>query len=324
MRRLCAVLLGIAVSLLPVCAQQTFFGGPVEGITFDLPTQSFRAVIGFAGSATFGPALASGFDTGSVAPHANYGIGFQQGACVLVSGLDSAQASTAPIAGVNGQPDGISWAADGSVAILSSSSANWLQVLTGLPDAPQAGSPVDLSSLGGVISAVASDRHGRNIAVAVPGGVLLSSDRQNFVSFFQIAQPKALAFSQDGASLYVLDGSAQQLDIVAMQDGSFQTLSLDGLQDAEAVASGRDLQNRQVVYVASVSDQIFRAYDPSTQQVLTEFPLDVKPTGVSAFGQYSFIITSRTKPTDPLWLYTSAPQPAVYFVPAALSSGGLD
>lgn len=323
MRGLCAVLIGIAVSLPPVCAQQTFFGGPIEGFTFDLPTQSFRAVIGFAGSATFGPALASGFDAGSVAPHTNYGIAFQQGSCVLVSGLDS-QVSTAPLAGVNGQPDGISWAADGSVAILYSVTGNWLQILTGLPSAPQIGSAVDLSPLGGTLSAVASDRHGKNIAVAVQGGVFLSSDTQTFVSLFQIAQPKALAFSLDGASLYVLDGSAQQLDIVAVADGSFQTLSLDGLQDPEAVASDRDLQNRQVVYVASVSDQIFRVYDPATQQVLTELPLDVKPTGISAFGQNSFIITSRTKPMDALWLFRSAPQPAVYFVPAVLSSGGLD
>src|SRR6202042_2703904 len=94
-------------------SQPTSLSGPVEGYTFDLPTQSFRAVIGLPGSASFGPALATGFDVGWVAPHQNYAIGFRPGnkrrrelaigpgptgdvlvnTCFLVTGLDSSPVS---------------------------------------------------------------------------------------------------------------------------------------------------------------------------------------------------------------------------------------
>src|SRR5580704_17486856 len=77
MLRFWAVPFGIALSIGPVCSQPTSLSGPVEGYTFDLPSQSFRAVIGLPGSASFGPALATGCVNGSVAPHRNYGVGFQ-------------------------------------------------------------------------------------------------------------------------------------------------------------------------------------------------------------------------------------------------------
>jgi hypothetical protein len=319
MRSFWAFLPGIALSIGFLQGQPTFLSGPVEGFTFDPPTQSFRALIGLPGSALFGPALATGFDSGSVAPHKNYGIGLQQGNCLLVSSLDSDQISTTSIAGLSGQPEAITWSADGSIAVLYSRTGAWLQVLRGLPGAPQMDASVDLSPLGGSLTAVASDPQGKRIALAMQGdngGALLLTDVQSFASVLPLANPTALTFSEDGASLYVLDGNSLQLDVVALSDGSFQTLSLDGLQDPFAIASGRDSQNRQIVYVASRNDQDFRAYDRATQQLLADLPLDFKPTGIVALGRNSFVIAARSKTQSPLWLFTTAPQPAVYFVPA--------
>src|ERR1700752_1366102 len=129
MRRFWGFLLGIALSIGFLHGQQTFLSGPVEGFTFDPPHQSFRALIGLPGSALFGPALATGFDSGWVAPHKNYAIGLQQGNCLLVSSLDSDQISTTSIAGLSGQPEAITWSADGSIAVLYSRTGAWLQVL---------------------------------------------------------------------------------------------------------------------------------------------------------------------------------------------------
>src|SRR6266852_2675180 len=98
MRSFWAFLPGIALSIGFLQGQQTFLSGPVEAFTFDPPTQSFRALIGLPGSALFGPVLATGFDSGSVAQNKNYAIGFQQGNCLLVSSLDSGQISTTSIA----------------------------------------------------------------------------------------------------------------------------------------------------------------------------------------------------------------------------------
>jgi hypothetical protein len=325
MRSFWAFLPGVALSIGFVQGQQTFLSGPVAGFPFDPPTQSFRALIGLPGSALFGPVLAAGFDSGSVAPHKNYAVGFQQGNCLLISGLDSGPISTTAITGLAGQPEGITWSADGSVAVLFSRTGAWLQVLSGLPDAPQMGASVDLSSLAGSLTAVASDPQGKRIALGTQGdngGAFLLTGVQSFAPVLPLSNPSALAFSEDGASLYVLDGNALQLDVVALSDGSFQTMSLDGLQDPIAIASGRDSQNRQIMYVASRSDQDFRAYDRATQQLLTDLPLDFQPTGIVALGRNSFVIAARSKTQSPLWLFTTAPQPAVYFVPAPQPATG--
>jgi sugar lactone lactonase YvrE len=172
---------------------------------------------------------------------------------------------------------------------------------------------------------VASDPQGKRIALATQGdngGAFLLTDVQSFAPVLPLANPSALAFSEDGASLYVLDGNSLQLDVAALSDGSFQTMSLDGLQDPIAIASGRDSQNRQIVYVASRSDQDFRAYDRATQQLLTDLALDFKPTGIVALGRNSFVIFTRSKTQSPLWLFTTEPQPAVYFVPAPQPAPG--
>jgi sugar lactone lactonase YvrE len=325
MLRLAAFPLAITLAVAPLCAQQTFLSGPAQGFTFDPPSKSFRAVIGLPGAAFFGPALLSGFDTGSVAPHKNYGIGYQQGNCFLVTGLDSDQISSNPVAGLSSQADGITWSGDGSVAVLYSRTGSWLQVLSGLPDNPQLGAWVDLSPLGGSLSGIASDSQGKNIAVAIQGdsgGVFLLTGAQTFAPLLGLANPTALAFSQDAASVYVLDGNAIQLDVVALSDSSFQAFPLGGLQNPSAVASGRDAQGHTLVYVASSNDQILRVFDPTAQQVVVDLSLAAQPTGITILGPNSFVIASRLQPTDPLWLFASTPQPAVYFVPAAQSGAG--
>lgn len=343
MRRFWAILIGIALSIGSLYSQPMSLTGPIEGYTFDLPSQSFRAVIGLPGSASFGPALTTGFIAGSVAPHKNYGIGFQAGkrravaavgrdpigetavnTGMLVTGLDSSPVSTR-VSGLTREPDAIVWSGDGSVAVLYSRSGAWLQVLSGLPAAPQAGAVVDVSRLGGSLSSVATDQQGQSIALAIQGangGVFLSSDGQNFASALSMANPAALTFSGDSASLYILDGGALQLDVFAVNEHTFQSFALNGLQHPSAIASSLDGQGRPIVYVAAASDQIFQSYDPATQQVMVNLPLHFRPTGIVAFGSNSFVIHSSSQSGDPLWLYAGQPQTAVYFVPAAQSSAG--
>lgn len=326
MRNILRLFLGIACSIGVLPAQPAILSGPVEGFTFDVPTGSLRALIGFPGSASFGPVALDSLDFGSVAPRKSYAIAFKQGNCLLVSGLGSDQVSTTLIPGVAGQPEGIAWSGDGTLAVLYSRSGNWIQTLTGLPDAVQAAPSVDVSSMSGSLSAVATDAKGKHVALATrgdAGGVYLMTDGQAFAQVLEMSKPIAMAFSDDAANLYVLDG-AGQLAVLAVGDLSTQTLSLDGLQDPFAVRAGRDAENRPVVFVASRSDRLLRAYDPSTQAALATLPLNFQPTGIDDLGRNSFVIASRSNQGDPLWLLTGAPQLAVYFVPAAQpNSGGL-
>jgi hypothetical protein len=293
---------------------QTSVSGPVEALTFDPPTRSVRAVFGLPGAASFGPALLDNLELASVAPAQNYGIVFADGECFSVSGLGS-KISKAAIQNVPARPRGIAWAAGGSLAILYSGS--WFQTIAGFPNAPEAGATVDVSTLGGSLTAVASDAPGKQIAVAVNGeqaGVYLFSGGQ-FTRLASLAQPISLSFSPDGETLYALDAATLQITAITLSSHGIQTLPLPGLTNPVAIQAFQG-ESGVVLYVAAGSDRVLRVLDVSSEQAVANVALLFQPTGLAPFGSNSFVLASRSQAANPLWLLSSTPQPAAYFVPA--------
>jgi len=316
------IILLLFVSLSSAASGQSL-SGPIEGFIFDAPTLSLRAVDGLPGSATFGPALVSGVEYGSVAPLKNYAIAFENGHCLFVSGLGSAHVSATPLAGIFGQPNGAVWSSDGSAAILYSLSGNWIQAVAGMPKAPHANAYRNLSMLGDSLSAVAADRDGQQIAIAMhgsKGGVYLTKSNQEFIPLAEMEDPIALSFSESGTNLYVLDGAALKLTAVTIGDFASQVLPLPGLQDPFAILAGHDTANQPVLFVASGKDRLAGVYNLAGQKFETTIHLGFQPTGLQILGPDSFVIGSRAKSEAPLWLFSTAPRPAVYFVPPALAA----
>jgi hypothetical protein len=318
MRRGLVPLLGIILAN-GLAAQQASVSGPVEGYTFDAPTRSLRAVIGFPGSASFGPVLRESLDFASIAPRQNYGITFQRGECILIAGLGSAQVSTRAFPALELQPDGIVWSGDGSRAVLFSIGGNWLQTVSGFPTAPSAQSRRDLSSLGGLLLSVAVDANGTHIAVGLAGSAAaayVSTDGETFDVLGSVAKPTALSFSSDGGVLYVLDAGARQIVAINTASHGIQSIPLSGLAEPIAIQAVQDSQKHQQLYVASASDRLLRIIDVASQQTVTDVQLGFEPTRLDLFGSGSFVAASRSQAAKPLWLFTSAPVPAAYFVPA--------
>jgi len=317
MRSAFLLLLGLfGASCLP--AQQTTLSGPVEAITFDGPTRSLRAVIGFPGSASFGPALMDSLEFASVAPHQNYGIVFEGGKCLFVSDLNLKKISKVAIANITAYPDGIVWSANGSLAILYSRAARLFQTIGGFPGTPVAEAAIDVSSLGGELTAIAVDASGKQIAVAVSGadgGVYRSADGQ-FTRLASMAKPESLSFSSDGQTLYALDSATGQVTAASLGGHGFQTLDLPGIANPIAIQSLADSQNRQLLYVAGGSDRMLRIVDVASQQIVMDLPLNFQPTSLDPFGTGSFVLASRSQSANPLWLFARTPQPGAYFVPA--------
>jgi hypothetical protein len=307
--------LAAAASLAVASAQQAGITGPVEAFTFDPPTASLRAVAGYPGAASFGPAILNGLEFASVAPQHNYAVAFQSGNFELVSGLDSGAASAQTVSGVTHLAGAVSWSSDGSFAVLYSASANWLQTVSGLPKNPVAGAWMDLSSLGGPLNAVALDTSGKQIAVAIGGpgsasGLYVMTASQAFSRVLQLANPVALSFSTDATELLGIDAATKQLATVTLATLAFQMTPLDGLADPFAVQ-----ESAQKIYIASRSDQLLRELT-STGGEVADLPLGFSPTGIQPFGANSLLVASRIQATDPLWLVTNGTQPAAYFVPA--------
>jgi hypothetical protein len=318
----------LSLGLLSSCylpAQQTSLSGPVEAITFDAPTRSLRAVIGFPGAASFGPALLDNLDLASVAPRHNYGIVFESGKCLFVSGLNATPAaanaaanSRAPIAGVTAYPEGIVWSADGSLAILYSRSGRWFQAIAGFPNSPVAQAAVDVSSLGGEFTAIAADTSGRQIAVAISGesGAVYESAGGQLTRLVSIAKPVSLSFSSDAQTLYALDAASLQVTAASLNGQGFQTFALPGIANPVAIQSLEDSQNRQLLYVAGGSDRMVRIIDVASRQIIADVALGFQPTCLDPFGSASFVLAARSRQANPLWLFAQAPLPGAYFVPA--------
>jgi hypothetical protein len=320
------LILGL-ISAACLAAQTPILTGPVEAYTFDAPTRSLRAVIGFPGAASFSPALRDGLEFASVAPRQNYGIGFERGRCLLISGLGSSQLTTRVLSGVDAQPEGIAWSGDGSLAILYSRTGNWLQTLSGLPGAPALGPRVDGSALGGgVLTSVAADTKGKQIAAGLSGdagAVYQSSDGQTFSSLTPVAKPIALAFSiaagsSNASTLYVLDGSVPQVVAVNLSSHGYQAIALEGLANPVAIQAVENSQNVQQLYIAAsgAAASVVRILDVQSQQIVTDVPLSFQATSLEQFGSNSFVVAARAQAVNPLWLFTSTPQASAYFVPA--------
>lgn len=321
MRSLIVFILFATLSLGVASAQS--LSGPVEGFLYDEPTQSLRAVDGFPGSAILGSALLSEVTFGSVAPYKNYAIAFRSGHCLFLSALGSGHLSTVRLTGIAGEPEGVVWSADSSVAVVYSSSGNWIQTVSGLPKTPHVNAHLTLSALGGTLADVATDGGGKKIAIAMrgqQGGVFLNTASQKFVPLLEMENPISLSFSEDGADLYALDGAALKLSAITLSNSSSRVLPLTGLKDPFAIRAGHDTSNRPVVFVASLKDRLVGVYNPASEKFQTTIHLSFKPTGFQDLGRNSFVIGSRSKAGDPLWLFSTAPKAAVYFVPAAPAS----
>ena len=317
MRSLNTVILFVSLASLALAQS---LSGPVQSFMFDAPSRSLRAVDGFPGSASFGPALLSDVQFGSVAPNKNYAITFKDGHCLFVTGLGSAHVSTAPLPGVIGHPEGAVWSSDGSLAILYSTSGNWMQTLAGLPGSPHANAYLNLSVLAGSLAAVSSDADGKQIAIAMQGpkgGVYLNTSKQQFIPLAKISNPIAISFSENGSNLYVLDRTALELTAITISNWNSQVLPLTGLSDPFAILAGSDSARQPVLFVASGTDRLVGVYNLASQKMEATLHLDFQPTGIQNFGPNSLVIGLRSRAASPLWLFASTPKPAVYFVPAA-------
>jgi hypothetical protein len=308
--------LPVFLSISSLLAQQA--SGPVEGFTFDPPTMSLRLVIGSLGSASLGQPLLEGVAFGSVAPQQDYALTFREGRCALVLGLGSAQGSTVRVPGSFVLPEGVAWSGDGSTAILYSRTGNWIQILSGLPSAVNLGASLSVAPLGN-LTAVTTNTHGSQIAIGVTGeaaGVYQVANGVNFAPLLSIAQPIALAFSDDGGTLYALDGATGQVFALTMADLVSESWPLAGLADPVAIRATHDTANRAVLYVAGRNDRLLVAYDSSTHQALASVQLSFQPSGILPLGVNSFLLGARTASDDILWSFRNTPQPIVYFVPA--------
>jgi hypothetical protein len=319
-------LFGILPAVLVFGQTQGGWSGPLQGFVFDPPTGSVRPIIGIFGAAYVGSAVLSGFDSAWIAPRQQHGIAVKDGQAMLLSGLRSNNPSSSILDGAFAAPEGVRWSGDGSTAILYSAGGAWLQTFTHLPDAPAPDSYIDLSALGGTISAIASDATAQRIAIGIRadtgGGVYVAFNGQSPVLQLPMTNPVALAFSVKTGSLYAADGTSNQVFELQNSGAYSAVLTKDnGANDPVAVQLGEDSEGSRL-YLASRGDQALRVYDAKSYNLVAEIALDMPPKGLEQVGDSSYLLAGRTSPGDAFWFLSGKPSATVFFVPAPAEGGG--
>lgn len=285
--------------------------GPIPAFIFDSPTGSIRAVTGSLGASSLGPALVDRVDFASVAPSENYGIAVRQGQIVSMSGLGTGQVSVNPIAAAGLVPEGAAWSDDGTVTVLYSRTANWLQIYRGFPGSIVAGEQVTPP---GSLSSVAVDAHGQNIAVGIAGDVFQVGADLSFRSLANVSAPISLAFAADG-TLYALDQSTNQIFEINPSTLAFQSWPTQ-VDDAVAIRAGVDAASDNVLYIAGRGSRTLVSVDRVTHFAIGSAALSFGPSIIEPLGSQAFALTRRLASSDILWSFVNSAEPAVFFVPA--------
>jgi hypothetical protein len=335
------ILLTIAGSALSLSGQQTF-SGPAGAYVFDSPGHSVRAVLGVPGAAYLGSPTQPVWDLVSVAPNGKWALG--------VSGLSvnrisdpSRPASFSLVLQAPGPIARIAWSSDSTTAAIWCPKAGQLERITGLDSTPSVHDPIDLSGIGGILSGWSVSPDGRSLALASSArqgsSVYLSNQDAVPVAIASVAKPGAIAFSSDGASLFVFSSAERQILLVGLPSGAIagrfdasqfvfgEEVATEGagirglrrgrrpdppvVQDLAPSADGARLY--------AIGAETLCGYEVSTGQTLSCHQLGISSTSFESLPGGILLMNYQRAEGAPLWLLdTRAGQ--VYFVPAGSAS----
>jgi len=306
-----AGLLGLAAPT--VFAQQGRVAGPVAGYVFDGAARVVRPVLGIPGASVLGEPVDLGIAvaTASVAPRLDSLLAVAADGSFHIFNLTAGAAKEAGVSGIAASPERIAFSPTGSAAALYAGGK--IQIVTGLPASPAAGSTFDLSSLLALPGkghrplagafAVSDDgayllvAEGAGVQLFGPGGTRqIVSTRNTAVAFLPGSHDAAVA----GSSVTLLKdvGGAATAQVLAESDPSLNSLGLAYSADATKL------------YLAS--SQGIAAFDlPSGTR--TAIPCDCSPAGITGMGN---VFRLNEAGPSPLWLLdANAATPRIVFVP---------
>lgn len=312
------ILMAAAVGSMLLGAQPV--SGPVEGYFFDAPVKRFRAVRGILGAATLGPAAGPEFEAGWVAPARDWGIGCREGRCRVLTALGADAPAEWELSGEYPEADGAAWTADGSAAVLFSSRAGWVRLVSGLPGSSAEGTALSTAALAGRIAGAAALGAGdAALALAGEDGGVYLVRAGSFVPLLKMSDPVALRAATRSGKVHVLDraGKVTTLDIESgAVEASFET----GLADPRALLAG-SAAGRDLLYVAGGGDQLVLLLDAGTGEVVARREMPAPPAGLEQLGRHSLLCGARQAAGDPLWSLVLGDDPAVYFIPSGEPEG---
>jgi len=225
--------------------------GPVFGYVFDARTRLLRPIFGVPGAAYFSAALNLGFEVKElvVSPKQDSAIAVEAGSGrTLFVRLSGSLAESEEIVGVMPGADRIVFSPSGESAALYFRDTRQAQFLSGLRGVPESGATVDLSSLSGVLTALAVADDGETLLAAGSsrdgGEVRAFSADGSSRAVASIGRAPSMSFFHGSTDAVVADMDRSEVILARDVAGSAQTSvissALDGVRQPVAVAVSSD------------------------------------------------------------------------------------
>jgi WD40 repeat protein len=335
-----AVLAGSTLSL----SGQKTFSGPASGYVFDDVEHSVRPILGVPGAAYLGsqPAAPSQppqppWDSVSVAPNGKRALGVSGVSICVIPDLSQPTAFTS-IGQSSGPILRIAWSGDSTTAAAWSPAAGQLLRITGLDSTPVVDDPIDLTALSGNLAGWSLSPDGRYVALssraAETGSVYISDSGRSPLPIGSLIDPGVVAFSVDGASLFVFSGSKHQILMLSVPSGaiagSFDASPFDSAGGTVTDTGIRELPVARRLGLSGVEDLAVSAdgaslyalggeklcgYDVSTGQAPSCSRLEVAPGSFQSMPGGVFLLNYPRTGNMPIWLLDGKTG-QTWFVPA--------
>lgn len=315
-------ILAVAVVLgaWPAAGQTVAWRGPISGLLYDSPSRALRPVIGFPGASYLGAALVTGIENAWIAPDGESALVIEGGRVVLIQNLRGEGQHRPVLPETVERLDQVAWSPDSRVAVLYSAATRQLwRIESGNAAAAVA---IDLH-VPGEVAALAADAAAGHILASIrhaeEGGFYAVQDG-GAARLIALANPGPAAFSRNGGVFFGVDLDTRQvLHCSASGSGSCEPLTFAGEQERLAEPRGIALsRDEKTLYVAGAAERVIRAYDLTARVLHSEIQLAAAPNMLAELAGTAsvYLLASREKSGEPVWILDARLAPAVFFVPA--------
>jgi len=319
--RLCFLLLLFIPGLLPAAVS---FSGPVAGYVADPSGPGLRVISGVPGSYLFSDPLPvpDGVTRVHLAPGKDFALietGAASPAILFLSG--GAVDHVTALSGAMPAADWVAFSGSATSAVLFSSSAQRLQLLTGLPAAPQVALDLDASTLPEQPLTAAVSDDGRLLVMASGNSVYRLSPGGAPQLLLSAGRIVSVAVLLNGAGVAVSDTSTASIHVLR---------NLDSTPQIQVLASG--LQGIGKLYPASDGAALFVAR-PGVKAVssvdLASGALQTFPSAaaladlVPLRNRDTFLISARPGQPGSIFLRDGSAGRVVFIPAAGAAAGGL-
>jgi len=308
-----------ALLVAPVALQAASIEGPRLGYVFDHASKSIRPILGIPGAATMGQPLESGLDLRKIAisPAQDYVLATEgEHNQVVVLATSHVPLVPVQVQGADRGPDQLAISAGGKAAALYYKSHNYVQLISGLPNAPKIAAHLYLSS-GQTPSAFAAGDDGQTLLAGVGSTVYWVSPSGEVPILKGLHKIVSISLDSHQTAL-VADGIGNQIHRLRNVTGTVEPDIVAGPNEGIAAPVAVALsQDGKRAFVANGKSGVISIIDLQARTEIGKVSCECTPTGLDRLaGEDVFRVTELSN--GPMWvLEAAAQQSRIVFVPPA-------